>query len=242
MGSIDEDEEGDELACDGEAVQPSSDSLAAPRAASPVLIPAECLDEEGVGSRSATSVEWGSNEPRMGDEDNLRVDVEEMGREPRSFKEAMKFPQWHEAMKKEIEALEDNRTWSVVQLPEGKKALGTQWVYKVKYNSDASVERFKTRLVVFCNHQVEGINYNDTFAPVAKMVMVRTFLAVVAVKNWELHQMDVHNAFLHGDLSEEIYMKLPPGFNKGRPGAVCKLHKSLYELKQTPRCWFWLQR
>ncbi|GAA0167596.1 transmembrane signal receptor [Lithospermum erythrorhizon] len=137
------------------------------------------------------------------------------GTEPRSFKEAMKFPQWREAMKKEIEALEDNRTWSVVLLPEGKKALGTQWVYKVKYNSDGSVERFKARLVVFGNQQVEGIENNDTFAQAANMVTIRTFLAVATVKNWELYQMDVHNAFLHGNLSEEIYMKLPPGSTRG---------------------------
>ncbi|GAA0163193.1 transmembrane signal receptor [Lithospermum erythrorhizon] len=118
---------------------------------------------------------------------------------PRSFKESMQSPHWQEAMKKEVELLEDNGTWSVVKLPEGNKALGAQWVYKV-----------------------EEIDYNDTFAPVAKMVTVRTFLAVDAVKNWELHQMDIHNAFLHGDLSEEIFMWLPPSFNKGRPGLVCK--------------------
>ncbi|GAA0144008.1 transmembrane signal receptor [Lithospermum erythrorhizon] len=128
--------------------------------------------------------------------------------EPRSFKEAMKFPEWREAMKKEIEALENNGTWSMVTLPPGKKALGAQWVYKV-----------------------EGIDFNDTFALVAKMVTVRVFLAVAAVKKWELHQMDVQNAFLHGDLSEEVFMRLPPGFDKGRPGLVCKLNKSLYGLK-----------
>ncbi|GAA0151182.1 transmembrane signal receptor [Lithospermum erythrorhizon] len=160
------------------------------------------------------------------------------GSEPKSFKEAMQYPQWRDAMQKEISTLEDNGTWSLVQLSEGKKALGTQWVYKIKYNSDGSVERFKGRLVVFGNHQVEDIDYNDTFAHVAKMVTVRAFLAVAVVKSWELHKMDVHNAFLDGDLSEEVYMRIPPGFQKGRPGLVCKLHKSLYGLKQAPRCWF----
>ncbi|KAJ4795629.1 Retroelement pol polyprotein-like [Rhynchospora pubera] len=141
-------------------------------------------------------------------------------------------------MQTEIEALERNNTWTLEELPKGKTAIGCKWVYRVKYHSDGKVERYKARLVVLGNRQKEGVDFNETFAPVAKMVSVRTFLAVVVAKGWELHQMDVHNAFLHGDLNEEVYMKLPPGFASSHPGKVCRLRKSLYGLRQAPRMWF----
>ncbi|XP_021748580.1 uncharacterized protein LOC110714381 [Chenopodium quinoa] len=154
------------------------------------------------------------------------------GKEPRSFKEAMCDEDWKQAMREEMNVLESNGTWTLENLPPGKKALGSQWLYKI------SIERLKARLVVFGNHQNEGIDYDETFALVVKMTTVRAFLAIAASKNWELHQMDVHNAFLHGDLTEEFYMKLPPGFTTDEPGLVCRLRKSLYGLKQAPRCWF----
>ena len=100
------------------------------------------------------------------------------------------------------------------------------------------MERLKARLVVFGNHQVEGIDYSDTFATIVKMTTFCVFLAVATAKNWELHQMDVHNAFLHGDFSEEVYMRMPLGFHGAQPSKVCRLQKSLYGLKQASRCWF----
>ncbi|XP_074304226.1 uncharacterized protein LOC141638943 [Silene latifolia] len=119
-----------------------------------------------------------------------------------------------------------------------KKVIGNKWVYKVKLRSDGSVERYKARLVVLGNKQEVGIDYYETFAPTAKMVTIRVFLAIVASRRWFMHQMDVHNAFLHGDLEEEVYMKLPQGYSVDSPGKVYRLKKSLYDLRQAPRCWF----
>ena len=155
--------------------------------------------------------------------------------EPRSFKEAMKDDKWKESMQDEIWALEENGTWTMESLPPGKKALGSQWVYHIKYMANGEIERLKSRLIVFGNHQEAGIDYNEIFAPVTKMTNVRAFLAIAASKNWKVHQMDVQNVFLHGDLNEKVYMKLPPGFEGSHPNLVCRLRKSLYDLKQAPR-------
>lgn len=108
----------------------------------------------------------------------------------------------------------------------------------IKYNADGTVERNKSRLVCCGNHQIEGEDYEETFAPVAKMDTVRTLLEVAVAKNWEVHQMEVSNVFLHRDLEEELYMRMPPGFQSDDPKKVCRLRKFLYGLKQAPRCWF----
>ncbi|MCI24867.1 hypothetical protein A2U01_0046053, partial [Trifolium medium] len=159
-------------------------------------------------------------------------------REPVHFPEAVQDAKWRLAMQQELQALEDNGTWTLQPLPNGKKPLGCKWVYKIKHNSDGTIERYKARLVILGNHKKEGIDYTETFAPVVKMVTICLVLVVAATKQWEIHQMDVHNAFLHGDLHEDVYKKLPPGFRTSHPGLFCKLWKSLYGLKQAPRCWF----
>ncbi|XP_074314529.1 uncharacterized protein LOC141649747 [Silene latifolia] len=158
--------------------------------------------------------------------------------EPTFYKDAVLVPEWREAMRKEIDALEKNNTWTLEPLPQGKKAIGSKWVYKIKYHADGSIERYKARLVIMGNRQIEGVDYNETFAPTVKLVTVRTLLAIAAAKGWVLHQMDVHNAFLHGDLQEEVYMRPPPGFHPSNNDKVCRLRKSLYGLRQAPRCWY----
>ncbi|CAA7049516.1 unnamed protein product [Microthlaspi erraticum] len=140
------------------------------------------------------------------------------GEEPKHFKDAVRMKVWNNAMGTEVDALEQKRTWDICDLPPGKEALECLWVYKTKYKSDGTIERYKARLVVQGNHQVEGEDYDETFAPVVKMNTVRSVLRLVAAKNWEVYQMDVNNAFLHGDLEEEVYMKLPPGFRHSHPG------------------------
>jgi hypothetical protein len=141
-------------------------------------------------------------------------------------------------MDAEISALEVNNTWVVTDLPPKKNSIGCKWVYKVKLKANGEVERYKARLVAKGYTQCEGLDYYDTFSLVAKPTTIRCILALAAVKNWHLHQLDVNKAFLHGDLAEEIYMKLPPSFASSGPSKVCKLQKSLYDLKQASRQWF----
>jgi hypothetical protein len=138
-------------------------------------------------------------------------------------------------MNVEMEALEKNKTWELVELPAGKKPVGCKWVYTVKYRADGSVERYKARLVAKGYTQRYGVDYIETFAPIAKLNTVRVLLSLVANFGWDLQEFDVKNAFLHGDLKEEIYMEIPPGYGKGvTDHTVCRLKKTLYGLKQSP--------
>ncbi|GKU86582.1 hypothetical protein SLEP1_g1092 [Rubroshorea leprosula] len=155
--------------------------------------------------------------------------------EPKSFSKAIQDPKWRQAMKVEIDALEKNNTWTLETFPPDKRPIGCKWVYKIKYNADGTIERYKARLVAKGFTQVEGIDYHDTFAPVTKLVTIRCLLAIAATRNWELHQLDVHNVFLHEDLNEEVYMQLPPGYGNKGEQRVCRLRKSLYGLKQASR-------
>ena len=158
---------------------------------------------------------------------------------PQHWQEAILKSEWKEAMVEEMKALKKNDTWELVTLPNEKKPVGCKWVFTVKHNADGSVERYKARLVAKGYTQTYGIDYEETFAPVAKMNSVRVLLSCAANLNWPLHQFDVKNAFLHGELEEEVYMAIPPGFSSSQTeGKVCRLKKALYGLKQSPRAWF----
>ena len=158
--------------------------------------------------------------------------------EPASFHQVVQYLEWRATVDKEIEALEITNTWSLLPLPPGKSPIGCKWVYRVKYLPDGSIERYKARLVAKGFTQKFGLDYSKTFSLVAKSVSVRIVLTLATVKGWFLHQMDVNNAFLHGDLNEDVYMCLPSGFHSKGENVVCKLNKSLYGLKQALRKWF----
>nr|GFB21050.1 retrovirus-related Pol polyprotein from transposon TNT 1-94 [Tanacetum cinerariifolium] len=115
-------------------------------------------------------------------------------------------------MNAELRALESNGTWELSQLTLGKKAIGSYWIYKTKLKADGTKDKKKARLVVQGNRQKYRVDYKETFAPVEKMVTLRSLLAVAAVKGWFTCQMDVSNAFRHGDLFEEVYMRPPQGY------------------------------
>ncbi|RVW56514.1 Retrovirus-related Pol polyprotein from transposon TNT 1-94 [Vitis vinifera] len=135
---------------------------------------------------------------------------------PNTIQEALKISEWKKAVQDEIDALEKNGTWTITDLPVGKRPVGCKWIFTIKYKADGSVERFKARLVA------RGI-----------------LLSLAVNQDWCLQQLDIKNAFLNGDLEEEVYMKIPPGFEESMAkNQVCKLQKSLYGLKQSPRAWF----
>ncbi|CAM8977595.1 unnamed protein product [Rhodiola kirilowii] len=142
-------------------------------------------------------------------------------------------------MNDEIQSMHDNQTWKLVPKPDNVKAIDCKWIFRIKEGNDSGEPpRFKARLVAKGFLQKEGIDFNDIFAPVVKYKTMRLLIAMTAVFNWELEQMDVKTAFLHGDLDEKLYMKQPIGFiDKQKPEHVCFLQKSIYGLKQSPRQW-----
>lgn len=160
--------------------------------------------------------------------------------EPSTFKEAMESEnskEWKMAMDQEMESIISNGTWVEAKLPNNRKAIGCKWVFKLKRDNFGNVSRYKARLVAKGYNQKEGIDYGEIFAPVAKYKTIRTLLAIAVQNDMTLGQLDVKTAFLNGVLQEEIYMVVPPGYPTKTVGAVYKLVKSLYGLKQSPMEW-----
>jgi transposase InsO family protein len=158
--------------------------------------------------------------------------------EPRSFAEAEGHAAWRAAMQSEMDAIEKNRTWELADLPRGHRAITLKWVFKLKRDEAGAIVKHKARLVARGFLQQEGIDFDDAFAPVARMESVRLLLALAAQEGWRVHHMDVKSAFLNGDLQEEVYVHQPSGFAiPGKEGKVLRLRKALYGLRQAPRAW-----
>ncbi|KAF5459770.1 hypothetical protein F2P56_019690 [Juglans regia] len=142
-------------------------------------------------------------------------------------------------MSREFDALVNTNTWTLVPPSCASNLIGCRWVFKTKLRADGSIERQKARLVAKGFHQQPEIDYTETFSPVVKPSTIRLVLSIAISHRWSLRQIDIQNAFLHGELTETVFMQQPPGFiDPGRPDLVCKLNKALYGLKQSPRAWF----
>ncbi|PKU74822.1 Retrovirus-related Pol polyprotein from transposon TNT 1-94 [Dendrobium catenatum] len=159
--------------------------------------------------------------------------------DPTSYSEAARSEHWRRAMSAEFQALQSQGTWDLVPPSPDQNVLGCKWTFRTKYLSDGTIARHKTCLVAKGFDQEHGLDYNETFSPVAKMPTIRILLVLALHQGWKIHQLDVSNAFLHGNLHHTIHMKQPHGFTDAiHPTYVCRLNKALYGLKQLPREWF----
>ncbi|GJT11575.1 retrovirus-related pol polyprotein from transposon TNT 1-94 [Tanacetum coccineum] len=159
--------------------------------------------------------------------------------EPKKVFEALKHPGWVDAMQDELNQFTSFKVWTLVLAPYGKTIIGSKWVFKNKRDETRIVIKNKARLVAQGYNQQESIDYDDTFAPVARLEAIRIFLAFATYMNFIVYQIDVKSAFLNCKLKEEVYVKQPLGFESNElPNHVCKLFKALYGLKQAPRAWY----
>ena len=158
---------------------------------------------------------------------------------PRSHVEAAQVREWKVAMDHEVEALVSRGTWTLVPRPADANIVTCKWVFTIKYHPDGTIAHHKARLVARGFTQAYGIDYTETFSPVVRLNSVRVLLSLAVNQAWSLHQLDVSNAFLYGDLEEQVFMEQPPGYvAQGESSKVCFLRKAIYGLKQSPRAWF----
>ena len=164
--------------------------------------------------------------------------------EPGNLREAkgqVDWELWKKAMEEELTMLNDAGTWELIDPPTGVNIVGSKWVFKAKKDAAGNVIHYKARLVAQGFSQVPGVDYFDTFAPVAKLASIRAVLAIAAAQDMEIHQIDIKGAYLNRKLTENerIYMKQPPSFiDPTYPYRVCYLKKTLYGLKQSRRHWY----
>ena len=158
---------------------------------------------------------------------------------PKSYIEALQVPAWKAAMDVEYAAFIQRETWTLVPRPIDANVVSCKWVYSLKYNPDGSIARYKARLVARGFSQAYGLDYHETFSPVARLSSIRVLFSIALDQSWQLHQLDVSNAFLYGDLDEQVFMEQPPGYvAQGESSEVCLLKKAIYGVKQSPRAWF----
>jgi hypothetical protein len=160
-------------------------------------------------------------------------------KEPICFEEAIQKKEWADAMTEEYQSIIKNDVWEIVPRPKSKDVVSSKWLFKIKHADDGSIEKCKARFVARGFSQKEGIDYEETFAHVARYTSIRTIIALATKMKWKLHQMDVKTAFLNGVIEEEMYIEQPQGFEvEDRKSHVCKLKKALYRLKQAPGAWY----
>ncbi|KAK1606525.1 hypothetical protein QYE76_030198 [Lolium multiflorum] len=215
-----------------------------------VPVPPTPTTEEANDNDHETSNET-ATEPRRSTRDRATPDwydpclnvmiVDNNDEDPATYEEAMMSPdsnKWQEAMKSEMGSMYDNKVWTLVELPDSRKAVENKWIFKRKTDADGNITVYKARLVAKGFRQIQGVDYDETFSPVAKLKSVRILLAIAAFFDYEIWQMDVKTAFLNGDIEEELYMVQPKGFvDPKNADKVCKLQRSIYGLKQASRSW-----
>ncbi|CAL9022062.1 unnamed protein product, partial [Prunus brigantina] len=201
------------------------------------VLPASSINNHPMQTRSKSGIVHPKQFPEFSSFHTQLTSISEPDT-PSHFKQALGHPAWQQAMTEEIQALDQQGTWTLVPPPPNTNVMGCKWIFKIKKNADGTISRYKARLVAEGFSQEYGLDYEETFSPVVRHTTVRLILGLAVNFQWELRQLDVKNAFLHGELQEEVFMKQPQGFIDSQyPDYVCKLQKSLYDLKQAPHAW-----